>query len=197
MQHQTPGWVWGVILLAGSVSSWAQDNGNLGPDKPKLPRTLVLGESRMTDDYLVRIAGKAQVVDAHTLRLEDGTEVDLQGMLDAPELGQQGVIDDKWYSAGREAAEFVEALIGDQPVLCLIPTERPDWGTEMKFREAHVFVGDRCINAELVLHGWAMAHHSGMAAYEAIARENKRGLWRGKFVNPDRWRKGERLPGEE
>ena len=31
---------------------------------------------------------------------------------------------------------------------------------------------------------------------EIIARENKRGLWRGQFIAPKRWRKGERLPGE-
>jgi hypothetical protein len=33
--------------------------------------------------------------------------------------------------------------------------------------------------------GWAM-----------IAEENHRGIWRGKFIEPERWRKGERLPGE-
>jgi hypothetical protein len=42
-----------------------------------------------------------------------------------------------------------------------------------------------------------MAHHSGMAPWEVIARENKRGLWRGKFVFPEKWRKGERLPQEK
>jgi endonuclease YncB( thermonuclease family) len=35
-----------------------------------------------------------------------------------------------------------------------------------------------------------------MEPWEVIARENKRGMWRGKFVGPERWRKGERLPGE-
>jgi endonuclease YncB( thermonuclease family) len=36
-----------------------------------------------------------------------------------------------------------------------------------------------------------------MDAYEALAREHKRGLWRGEFVFPERWRKGERLPAEK
>ena len=48
----------------------------------------------------------------------------------------------------------------------------------------------------MVRNGWAIAHHSGITAWEIIARENKRGLWRGKFIVPERWRKGERLPGE-
>jgi endonuclease YncB( thermonuclease family) len=48
----------------------------------------------------------------------------------------------------------------------------------------------------MVRHGWALSHHSAMEPWEVIARENKRGMWRGKFVGPERWRKGERLPGE-
>jgi hypothetical protein len=36
-----------------------------------------------------------------------------------------------------------------------------------------------------------------MAAWEAIAREKKRGLWRGTFVFPEKWRKSERLPAEQ
>jgi hypothetical protein len=32
---------------------------------------------------------------------------------------------------------------------------------------------------------------------EIMARENKRGLWRGQFVLPSKWRKGERLAGED
>jgi endonuclease YncB( thermonuclease family) len=42
-----------------------------------------------------------------------------------------------------------------------------------------------------------MAHHTSMATWEAIAREHKRGIWRGEFILPQKWRKGERLPGEK
>lgn len=196
MRYQFPVWLCAALCCWQVTALGVQDVDALS-GKPKLPRTLVRGESRLADDYLVRISGKAQVVDAHMLRLEDGTEVDLQGMLDAPELSQQGSIDNKMYSAGREAADFVEALIAGKEVLCLIPTDRPDWGEQMKFRQGHAFVGNVCINHELVRNGWAMAHHSAMAPLEAMAREQKLGLWRGKFVHPDRWRKGDRLPGEE
>ena len=47
------------------------------------------------------------------------------------------------------------------------------------------------------INGWALAHHSGMNGAEIIARENKRGLWRGQFLDPDDWRAGKRLPGEK
>ena len=32
---------------------------------------------------------------------------------------------------------------------------------------------------------------------EIAARENKRGFWRGKFIDPADWRDGKRLPGEK
>jgi hypothetical protein len=41
-----------------------------------------------------------------------------------------------------------------------------------------------------------VANHSTKHPAEIIARENRRGLWRGRFVNPDRWREGMRLDGE-
>jgi hypothetical protein len=35
---------------------------------------------------MVKMKGQVSVVDAHTLRFDDGTEVDLNGAIDAPEL---------------------------------------------------------------------------------------------------------------
>lgn len=166
-------------------------------DQSKVPRSLVRGEWRFPDDQLVRISGRVKVLDAHTLRYEDGTEVDLNGAIDALELEQMGQIGDKLYPAGKEAAEFLQNLIGEKPVTCYIPTDREDWPDQRRFRQGKAFVEETSLNTELVRNGWAMANHSGMAAWEAIARENKRGLWRGTFVFPERWRKGERLPGEE
>jgi endonuclease YncB( thermonuclease family) len=58
------------------------------------------------------------------------------------------------------------------------------------------FVGETNLEIEMVRNGWALSGHSRMDAWEIIARENKRGLWRGKFIAPKRWRKGERLSGE-
>jgi endonuclease YncB( thermonuclease family) len=147
-------------------------------------------------DNLVRISGRVQVVDAHTLRYEDGTEVDLLGAIDPPDLDQMARLGDKLYPAGKEAAEFLRSLIGEKPVTCYIPTDRDDWAHQKRYRQGKAFVDEKCLNDELVRNGWAMAHHSGMAAWEAIARENKRGMWRGTFVFPERWRKGERLAGE-
>jgi endonuclease YncB( thermonuclease family) len=186
------------VLCVAVLAAAAVAPGPAAPDaeRPRVERTLVRGEWRIPGDNLVRISGTVHVLDAHTLRFEDGTEVDLLGAMDAPDLEQAGAIDDKPYPAGREAAQFLRQSIGVRPVTCYIPTDRPDWASQTKFRQGEAFVDERSLNDELVRNGWAMAHHSGMAAWEAVARENRRGLWRGKFVFPQRWRKGERLPGE-
>jgi endonuclease YncB( thermonuclease family) len=139
-----------------------------------------------------RITGKVKVVNAYTLRFEDGTEVCLGGGIDAPELDQKGLIGGSFYPCGKEAAEFLTKLIGDQTVAFL-------WGGEQRVGKSPAgscFVGETNLEIEMVRNGWAFSHHSGMDAWEIIARESQRGLWRGKFVVPERWRKGERLPGE-
>jgi endonuclease YncB( thermonuclease family) len=122
---------------------------------------------------------KVKVLDANTLLLEDGTKYRLNTV--APERDQMGLMDGRLYPAGQEAAEFLRRLIGDQPVLCF---------------DRIAYVGDKNIIHELVLNGWALHHHSSTAPAEIIARESKRGLWRGQFVEPIDWRAGVRLPGE-
>ena len=66
-----------------------------------------------------RIIGKVKVVNAYTLRFEDGTEVCLSRAIDAPDLEQKGLIGESFYPCGKEAAEFLKKLIGDQPVTFL------------------------------------------------------------------------------
>ena len=59
------------------------------------------------------------------------------------------------------------------------------------------YVGDTNNKHAMVINGWALADHSSLHAAEIIARENKRGLWRGQFVPPKEWRAGKGLPGEK
>src|SRR5215510_1353927 len=56
---------------------------------------------------LDRITGNVKVLNAHLLVFDDGTEVDLNGGIDAPELDQKGRINGAFYPCGREAAEFL------------------------------------------------------------------------------------------
>ena len=105
-----------------------------------------------------------------------------------PELDQQGMIDGKLYPCGKEAAQFVRNLIGDRTVVCILIDDKT---------VLSAYVEDTNIEHAMVINGWALAEHSLLHGAEIIARENKRGLWRGQFVKPDEWRAGKRLPGEK
>jgi len=181
-----------VGLLGFAVAAMG---GSIRPPSEKVVREQVQGQWRFPGEKLFRITGRVKVVDAHTLRYEDGTTVNINGGMDAPELGQQGLIATNLYPCGKEAAAFLEKIIGERPVTCY--SDGDDRIDTKSLGRADAFVGETNVGVEMVRNGWALADHSGMAAWEVIARDNKRGLWRGSFVIPSKWRKGERLPQEK
>ena len=57
-------------------------------------------------------------------------------------------------------------------------------------------VGGTDLNAWMVEQGWALAYRKYSTDYvsqEATAKAARRGVWRGDFVQPSRWRRGERF----
>jgi endonuclease YncB( thermonuclease family) len=58
------------------------------------------------------------------------------------------------------------------------------------------YAGETSIEYTMLVNGWALADHSSLHVPEMLARESKRGLWRGDFVDPDDWREEKRLPEE-
>jgi endonuclease YncB( thermonuclease family) len=184
-----------VLLGLAMARTGGGDEPRKPDGKPKVVREQVQGQWRFPGEKLLRITGRVKVLDAHTLLFEDGTEVNINGGMDAPDLRQQGLIGDALYPCGKDAAAFLEKLIGGRPVTCY--SDADDAIDARKLRRAEAFVGETNVEIEMVRNGWAMAHHSGMAAWEVMARDNKRGLWRGKFVFPEKWRNGERLAREK
>ena len=185
----------GLLLLAANVpigSSQAQK-----PDATtKVVRTILKGGIAHSPEDVVRIIGKPKIIDGNTIAFDDdGVEIDISAGMDAPALEQKGLIDEKFYPCGKESAEFLRKLIGDQTVTCFVRAKdkpAPGWRPQ-----GICYVGAVRVDHEMVLNGWAVADHSLSVPAEIIARENKRGLWRGQFIAPKRWRKGERLPGEK
>jgi len=179
-----------VVLVALYASVAAQDGKRPEPGevKPEVVRDRVKGSIHHAGgtSKWERITGKAKVLDARTLLFEDGTRIPL--LLVAPDLDQMGQIDGSLYPCGKEAAEFLRKLIEDRPVTCFLVEAQGKW---------FGYVGDTNIEHAMIINGWALAHHSGMNGAEIIARENKRGLWRGQFIDPEEWRSGKRLPGEK
>jgi endonuclease YncB( thermonuclease family) len=185
-----------TLALCTAASSPADERPQSANEKPKVVKERVRGGISFPEEKRMwtRITGKVKVVNAYTLRFEDGTEVCLSGTIDAPDLDQKGLIGESFYPCGKEAAEFLKKLIGDQPVTFI--GDHTDEERVGKNLAGSGFVGETNLEIEMVRNGWALSGHSRMDAWEIIARENKRGLWRGKFILPKRWRKGERLRGE-
>jgi endonuclease YncB( thermonuclease family) len=184
--------VWGGLLGLLILSGLAPAS---GVEDPPVVRERVRAQWRNADSYRLRITGKVTVIDANTLEFTDGTRVQAAGVTDAPDLEQQAVMDGQLYACGQEAAAFLKKLIAGRPVSFYAFGERFEADAQKRLRGS-CFVAETSLDAELVRSGWALAHHSGMAPYEVIARAHKRGLWRGDFVIPEKWRQGERLPGE-
>src|SRR5262245_15990550 len=98
-----------LTLLGLAVSGTGGGQEPPKPDnQPIVVREQVQGQWRHPGDKLLRITGRVQVLDAHTLRYEDGTEVNINGGMDAPELRQQGLMGDALYPCGQEAATFLK-----------------------------------------------------------------------------------------
>lgn len=175
----------GVLALGFALNVVGQAPRSAGgkPVKDTVKGSIHHGDGKRMWD---RITGKAKVVDALTLEFEDGVRIPLY--LVAPHLNQQGVIDGKLYPCGQEAAEFLRKLIGDRLVACYYVAAQEKW---------LAYVGDTNVTHEMIVNGWSLADHSSLNAAEIIARENKRGLWRGEFINPVEWRAGKRLPAEK
>jgi len=141
--------------------------------------------------HVIKISGKITVLDAHTLQYADGTLVELNGGMDAPDIGQPALLGDALYPWGKQAAEFLKTAIGGRVVMCYVEGR----SGSKKLRGA-TFVGETLLEIEMVRNGWAVSHHTALDGWQMIASDNRRGIWRGKFLEPERWRKGDRLPGE-
>jgi endonuclease YncB( thermonuclease family) len=130
------------------------------------------------------------VKDARTLQLGDVT-YRLQG-IDAPDVDQICINEqaDSW-SCGIEAREALTKLIGDRAVACQDVGPDPALKTR---RIGSCTIEDEAgpLGQQLVQDGLAIAIEpeakGRFAADEAKAREAQKGLWRGCFVSPQKFR---------
>ena len=134
------------------------------------------------------LVGPAQVVDADTLTVA-GTRIRLSGV-DAPEASQTCEREGADWACGREATAALRAFLAARQVRC-IPEDTDRFGRVVARCEA----GGEDIGAWLVREGWAVAYTRFTWRYvpqEWLAWWEGRGLWAGRFVAPEEWRRGER-----
>ena len=137
------------------------------------------------------LSGRARVVDGDTLDV-GGVRIRLHGV-DAPESRQTCVAGGRRWACGERATRALAGLVGGRTVSCE-ERDRDRYGRAV----AVCRVGGRDVNAWMVSQGLALAYRRYSRDYvgeEASARDARLGMWRGDFVPPWDWRRGERLAG--
>lgn len=132
------------------------------------------------------ITGTAKVIDGDTI-IVAGERIRLHG-IDAPELDQTFWCRGRELACGAMALAALEVLLVNVKLRC-----------EIVERDRHGRLVAKCfsskngidIGRKLVSAGWALAYRRYSMDYvdaENEARKAKRGLWRGRFMEPWKWR---------
>jgi len=141
------------------------------------------------------ILGKAKVIDGDTIKI-DKKKIRLFG-IDAPEKGQIckkvylsffifSFQED--YKCGEKSTLVLKKKLKDKKVKCILEKNKDKY----KRNIGTCFVKNQDINKWLVRKGHALAYKRYSKKYvldEQHAKENKLGIWRGTFIEPEKWRR--------
>ena len=151
----------------------------------------------LSNSIAEEISGIPKVVDGDTVHI-DNYKFRLEG-IDAPEMRQQckkesfkisffiGFTFYKDYSCGRVSKEKLITKINTSEIKCISSSK-----DRYKRYIATCFKGKTNLNQWMVRNGFAIAYRRYSKKYvpdEVFAKENKLGLWQGKFMEPEKWRK--------
>jgi endonuclease YncB( thermonuclease family) len=140
------------------------------------------------------LSGPARAVDADTLEF-GFRRIDLWGA-DAMERFQKCLINGQSTACGADAWQVTTNLLVANPITCEVRGKNRYHRNMAVCRNANgVDIGQ-----SLITRGMAVARPDEMPEYEAIearARQSRVGVWAGAFIDPLKWRRGERLPEHE
>tara|TARA_Y100001936_G_C15549366_1_gene396609 strand:- start:23 stop:520 length:498 start_codon:yes stop_codon:yes gene_type:complete len=143
------------------------------------------------------VSGIPKIVDGDTIHINN-YKFRLEG-IDAPEIKQKckkeslkisyiiGFTFYKNYNCGKISKEKLIAKINRSEIKCISTSK-----DRYKRYIATCFKGKTNLNRWMVRNGLAIAYKRYSKKYvtdEEFAKENKLGLWQGKFINPEKWRK--------
>ena len=143
------------------------------------------------------IIGISKVIDGDTVQI-DNFKIRLEG-IDAPEMRQKckreflkisstiGFIFYKDYNCGEVSKKKLKDKINETEIKCISSSK-----DRYKRHIATCFKGQTNLNQWMVKNGYAIAYRRYNKKYipdEDFAKENKLGLWKGKFMKPEKWRK--------
>ena len=151
----------------------------------------------LTNSLAEEISGIPKVVDGDTVHI-DNYKFRLEG-IDAPEMRQQckkeslkissiiGFTFYKDYNCGKVSKEKLISKIRGSEIKCIFTTK-----DRYKRYIATCYKEKTNLNQWMVRNGYAIAYRRYSKKYvsdEDFAKEKKLGLWQGKFMNPEKWRK--------
>ena len=151
----------------------------------------------LSNSIAEEISGIPKVVDGDTIHINN-YKFRLEG-IDAPEMRQQckkesfkisfliGLTFYKDYSCGRVSKEKLITKIDTAEIKCISSSK-----DRYKRYIATCYKGKTNLNQWMVRNGFAIAYRRYSKTYvpdEEFAKENKLGLWKGKFMEPEKWRK--------
>ena len=143
------------------------------------------------------IIGIPRIVDGDTIHIRED-KIRLEG-IDAPEIRQKckkeklkissiiGFTFYKDYNCGEVSKEKLEAKVDRSNIKCISSSK-----DRYERYLAKCFKDKINLNRWMVRNGHAVAYRRYSKEYiidEEFAKENKLGLWRGKFLYPEKWRK--------
>ena len=141
------------------------------------------------------ISGKAEVIDGDTIKINK-KKIRLFG-IDAPEKKQickklhiSFFIFNfqKDYKCGEKSTLALFKKLKDKRVKCVLKESKDKYKRNIGI----CYVKNQDINKWRVKNGYALAYKKYSKKYlleEQYAKENKLGLWRGTFMNPEKWRR--------
>jgi endonuclease YncB( thermonuclease family) len=132
------------------------------------------------------LSGFPNIIDGDTIKILN-KRIRLHG-IDTPEKKQICFKDSKKYNCGKKATNALTKKIDRNRVVCKIQ-DRLD---RYKRYIGVCFVGEINLNKWMVRNGYAVAYRRYSKEYvkdEDYAKKNKLGLWSGKFMYPEKWRK--------
>lgn len=102
--------------------------------------------------------------------------------IDAPEFTQTCFDgQNKEYDCGKKSLHYLENLIANAEIKCSCLSEKDRYKREI----CECFAGNVSLNKKMVAAGWAVTYRDKTYLLaEQEAKQNKRGIWQGKFMRP-------------
>ena len=130
-------------------------------------------------------AKEVNVIDGDSI-VVDGVEMRLEG-IDAPEY-KQFCYDknEKKYPCGKRATEYMKSLVSSDIKCRKITIDK------YRRQVSVCYVHGEDINKKMVAAGWAVAYSRYTHDYDKVqaeAKKEKRGIWKGRFIPPELYRR--------